>query len=135
ASRTLAEASEQPGFPGLTASILRMIVARLSGNERLSLAMAERVIAGINEISDAELRDLSRPLQTGINQTAITLMHAGKFRDVIELLDRMEGYDSLLEPHGRAHATALRAWAHAWAGEMEQARIYSLRCEQLVVPV
>ena len=135
ASRTLAAESEKAGLPGVTAATLRMIVARLSGNDKLALAMVENVQRSLGQLTHEERVKYRAPLQTGINQTAITLLHGGEFENVTTLLGSVLEWEKELQPKSRAHAHALDAWAHAWAGHMQPAKDLIRRARLIEIPV
>jgi len=135
ASRRLVDASLQPGLPGLTASILRMVVARLSGSDKTALTLVHQIVSSLDDLTSAELSEYSRSLRVGMNQAAITLIHAARFDDAIALLNRIEAYEDLSAPQSRTHTAALTAWAHAWSGDMIRAREYVEKCEQFTTPI
>lgn len=122
AGRALAAESAKTGLPGLTAAVLRTVAARLSGNESVAVRMAERVREVLQQLDHEEIERYRRPLQTGINQTAITLLHAGRLVEAILVLEPMLEHQDRLLPKPRAHAVALAAWTAAWGGRMGFAR-------------
>jgi len=135
ASHKLAAESRKPGLPGLTAALLRMIVARLSGNGRVALEMSERAREELELLSDDELVRYRMPLQTGIGQIAITLMHSGRFGEASRMLEPVHVWENAMQPKSRAHIAALDAWSHAWSGQMPQARELIREAERIDIPV
>lgn len=135
AGRTLAVESGKPGLPGLTAATLRMLAARLSGNERLALAMAERVQETWQQLADDDSARYERPLQRALNQTAITLLHAERFIDADHVLEPLRAHPNNLLPATYAHALALSAWSDAWRGDIRAARQRIREAAELDVPV
>ena len=134
-SRALVARSNQPGVPGATAAILKMVISRITGKEKLALAMAQKVTQKLDELSNAERRRYSAPLQIGVNQAVITYLHMGNFSEAKAMLNLMHAWRERLQPKSRAHAAALAAWATAFCGETKEARKFLDECEQLDVPV
>lgn len=135
ASRTLVRLSGEEGVDGIIATILRMVVARLGGLERIAISMAQRALHNLSLLRNDELQRVQRPLQIGINQIAITFIHAGHYVAAVQTLEPFLQWEEQLHPDSRAHMLSLLAWAKAWSGEMPKARALLRKCEQLDVPV
>lgn len=135
ASRSLAAETAKPGLPGIVAAMLKMVVARLSGNERLALAMAEHVYERIDQLAGEEFGTFGEGLQVGINQVAITLIYAGRIDAADDLLATMRAWPGSRSPGGVAHGIGLAAWAKAWTGDMVGARTLIRECTGLDTPV
>lgn len=134
-SRALKAQSRQPGFPGLTAAVLKMIISRIIGNESIAVQMADLVTEKIQLLDSEDRRKHSTPLQIAANITAITYLHVGRFHDARALLAPMRAWSNSLQPKSRSHAAALSAWAAVFDGDLESARIHLRDCEQFDTPV
>ncbi|UOQ60846.1 LuxR C-terminal-related transcriptional regulator [Leucobacter rhizosphaerae] len=135
ASTGLAAASEEPGFPGLSATALRMIVSRLAGNESLSVELAHRLLALLEQFSPEERTDAWIPLQSALRHAAVTFIHADDSLAAEQALAPLLNWPDRLEPKTRAHANSLALWTAAWNGDLITARSRLVRCEQLREPV
>lgn len=135
AGRSLAAESARPGLPGVTAATLRMLAARLSGGERLALAMADRVQEAWQGLSARESTRYARPLQRAMNQTAITLLHGERHLDALEVLEPMCDRRAELLPTAGAHAVSLAAWANAWRGDLPESDRWLRVAEEIDIPV
>lgn len=122
AGRRLAKKSEESGLPGLTAATLRMVASRLSGNENLAVQMTERVQEVLNQIPHDDPAFQSSSIEIAWTQTAITLLHSGRFSDVDRLIEPLIARGSDMLPRNLAHTTALAAWSSVWQGNMERGR-------------
>lgn len=132
---TLGEETLRPGLRGMTASTLRMIAARMSGNEQLSLEMASRSIQTFEELDDAEAKRFRASLPVVTTQTAVTLLCAEKFDDAEEVLLRnLDGGEDMLS-HGVAHALALTTLSAAWRGHVPRAKDLLAKCRELELPL
>ena len=134
-SKQLRIESQKPGFPGLTAAVLRMIINRLIGNEKTALEMAELAHGKLQYLAETEISDYTAALQVAMTQIAITYIHAGRLSEVLTLLEPMYVRLEELQPKSRAHTVALIAWSTAWAGAMNAAEMWIQRCEHTVLPV
>lgn len=115
-ARRLVKESEEPGLPGLTAAALRMVGSRLSGNESVAVQMAERVQEVLDQIPNNDAALHSHSLEIALTQTAITLLHAGRFGEVDRLLEPFIAAGNEILPRNLAHGTALAAWSSIWQG-------------------
>lgn len=134
-SRTLRMQARQPGFPGLTAAVLKMIISRITGNEHVTTEMADLATENMRSLSDEDQSKHSWPLQVAANLTAITYLHIGRFHDAMDLLEPMRTWRESLQPKCRAHAASLSAWAATMIGDTRLARVFLSECESLDVPV
>lgn len=130
----LAEESEKRGLPGAVASALRMVAARLSGNQELALRMADRFEIAIEDFDEATRMTLKRPLWTGTTQAAVTYLHASRFDDVERVLLRCD-FDEEETPLGEVHTLALGAFSDAWRGWMLRLGERIERCESQETPM
>lgn len=117
----LADASQKPGLVGAIASTLRMVVARLSGNEELALRMADRSGEALLELREHELQRVSLNLPTVLAQRAITYIHAERFDRAEDALAQLPSMPSSELKVHIAHERALSAWVAAGRGEMREA--------------
>lgn len=136
----LGSASLQPGLEGAVAAVLRMVAARLSGNEKLSLQMAERSEYALAQLTDEEIRPMTRSLATGYTQRAITYLHASRFDDAEHTLAALDPQNHDVQnleisDYHWAHRASLLAFSLAWRGHMDQARQAVERCEEIGTPV
>ena len=134
-SRALIAQTQLPGFPGATAAILKMVISRITGREKLAAVMAQKVTQKFDALSVEERQRYSAPLQVGLNQTAITYLHTGRIQEARKLLSLIYAWREHLQPKSRAHALALAAWASAFCGETEEARTFLDEAEHLDIPV
>lgn len=131
----LAEASQRTGLTGAVASVLRMVAARLSGNEELSLRMAERADTAISSLSSKELEFVAPALATTYTQTAITYIHAGRHAEAAERLQRLALERTRAFGWHRTHGIALAALSAAAQGRMGTAGSLLAEAERIVTPV
>lgn len=134
AGRELAAESRRAGLPGVAAASLRMVAARLSGGERLSLEMADRVREAFDELDEDDVERYGGALPVATTQTAITLIYAERFDDAEAVLER-NADSRTADPLGTAHTAALLALSAAWRGEMRRAGGLVEDCVRLEIPV
>lgn len=134
-SPALRAQTTQTGFTGAAASTLKMVVGRLTGDEKLAYQMAEQATQKLTDLTDAERQRYSTPLQAGITQIAITYIHSGHLHEALQHLQLLLEWRDRLQPGSLAHATALAAWAAAYSGDTTKAQNFLEECEQLDVPI
>lgn len=117
AGRKLIEQTKLPGVDGLVAQTVRMGVARLIGNERLALEMAEKALETFEGLPDNQLCGGQGLFSLTRTQIPVTLIYAGRWNEAEAVLERFvensHGYDS----GSVGHAKALLALSTAWRGE------------------
>lgn len=131
ASHDLASESEKEGLPGATAAVLRMVAARLSGNEGLAVAMAERAQSIVDELAEEHAQRYRGALALAATQRPITFLHADRFDEAEHALGWVEAAPEQFDDHSRAHAAALGAFGAALRGDIRLARRLIERCEQI----
>ncbi|MGO1538923.1 MAG: LuxR C-terminal-related transcriptional regulator [Leucobacter sp.] len=134
AGPALATASQHVGLTGAVAAGIRMVAARLSGNEKLAVTMAERVQEELGRLTEADLASYRMPMETASTQVAITYIHAGRFSDAEEMLEPVQMWHEHVAPKTLAHTTALAAWSNAWRGDMPRAHDLIERGNDLRLP-
>lgn len=140
AGPAMAGATEQAGLPGAVASTLRMVAARLSGNEALALKLAGRSESALRALSAPELARIIRSLGIAYTQRAITYLHADRFDDAERTLAQLDpARRGAGEDDGAAfsdaHRAGLAAFTAAWRGDMPEARGLVEQCRQLLLPI
>lgn len=133
--RTLVKESLKSGISGLTAAVLRMIVARIYGNDRIADQMVQRAMERLVTLPAPEREQLSTVLPRCVNQIAITLIHTHRFAEVPRALESLLSSHSGRPAQSVVHAHALAAWSAAWVGNMTHAASYIERAEGLTMPV
>ncbi|MFT4189480.1 MAG: AAA family ATPase [Aeromicrobium sp.] len=131
AEQTLAEASAGPGLPGATATVLRMVAARLSGNEALALAMAEQAQEVFDQLDEAAARRYRGAVALAATQRPLTFLHADRFEEAERALRLVEATSDESDGHSRAATTALAAFGSALRGDIPQARDLVARCGKI----
>lgn len=130
----LAAESAKAGPPGAVASALRMVAARLSGNEDLAGRMAVRFEAALDQFDESEAPQLRNAIATGIAQAGLTHLHADRFDAAERVLERVgPGLEAGTSPSS-AHVLALRALGAAWRGTVSEAGDAIERCEAREAP-
>src|SRR5699024_244784 len=107
----------------------------LGGVERTAVSMAHQALDRLSSMTTEELYALQKPLQIGINQIAITFIHSGHYVSAIEVLELLRQWEGRLRPESYAHTLSLLAWAHAWRGDLPEARHLLKKCEKLEIPM
>ena len=101
----------------MVAQTVRMGVARLIGNERLALEMAEKALETFEGLPDNQLCGGQGLFSLTRTQIPVTLIYAGRWNEAEAVLERFvensHGYDS----GSVGHAKALLALSTAWRGE------------------
>lgn len=133
--RSMSREAMKPGISGLTAAVLRMIIARVYGREKVAIAMADRAIECLRELSEGEIRAYEHSLHRCLNQIAITMLHAHRFDDVPSVLDGLVDQAELESAQSGAHSIALSAWSAAWCGDMPRAGELQNYAEAFELPI
>lgn len=131
----LAHAAERPGLPGAVAAVMRMVAARLSGQEEMSLRMAERAGAVLAALSPDDRETLGASLGAAHTQTALTYLFARRYAEADAHLQRVTGARSRTSGWHRAHAVALSALSAVLQGRIPEARARIEEAEGLTYPV
>lgn len=136
---SMAAASEQPGLHGVVASVLRMAAARLSGNEELSLRMADQADVALQGLDANEAARYAGNLARASTQRAITYLYAHRFDDAELSLLRFQSYQPTVAGdiayYHLAHRASLDAFVAAWRGRMHETAQRIAQCETIFMPM
>ena len=131
----LAEASKRPGLPGLYTAMLRMIAARLCGDEALGRAAAKRNSQSLSDLSEQESELISTKIPNIYLQQAITYLHGHHFADAEDALGQMQAFESRSRPIEQAHRISLQALILAVRGQIPDSRRHLELADSLILPV
>lgn len=123
------------GLPGVIATTLRMVAARLTGREALAVEMAELTQRKLENITAEDYAKISQTLEVGMTQTAITHIHAGNMPAAEQVLGPILDNPRAAHHRNLAHASSLHAWTSAWRGDMKEAQRFTAQSAQLVMPL
>jgi len=128
-------AIRREGFAACMALTIRMVVARLSGREKHSVALAEDLVEAQGALSFDEQEKHREVLPLLSEQVAVTHLLSDSFTPALRALELPEGSHDGLLPISESHSTSLRAWIHAWRGDRSAAMGEINRAGSLPLPL